>query len=81
MPPVWQRHPRYALVLGVIILATFYLIGPYQGPSSFSPRFITDNDLPGRLARSDRIYKKTLQDRQGLIQKFGPRPSDVATYV
>lgn len=81
MPGVWQRHPRYSLFVFIVLVATFYLLNPYQAEPSFKPTFsLNDNDLPGRLARSDRIYDKLLQDRQGLIKKFGPSPADVALF-
>jgi regulator of sigma D len=38
-------------------------------------------DLESRVRQSNEIYDKTLEDRKGLIQKFGPTPSDIALYV
>lgn len=39
---------------------------------------MTDNDLPNRMDRANRIYDKMLKDRKGLIEKFGPHPKDIA---
>ncbi|EEB94850.1 hypothetical protein MPER_06273 [Moniliophthora perniciosa FA553] len=36
--------------------------------------------LPGRLAMADRIYDKLLEDRKGLIKKFGPNPDDLGMF-
>lgn len=80
MPGVWQRHPRYSVFIFLILLVTFYLLSPYKEQTlHFSSRLLADRGLVGRLARSNRIYEKTLKDRQSLIEKFGPTPSDVAT--
>lgn len=82
MPGVWQRHPRYSiLVLGVLV-TTLYLLVPVQHETIAPPLFtMTDNDLPNRMERAHRIYDKVLEDRKGLIQKFGPTPKDIAVSV
>ena len=75
-----RLHPRYALSVLLILAATFYFLNPYEthlfltAPPSAS---YNDHDLPARMERAERIYGKVLHDRQGLIRKFGPTPSDV----
>jgi hypothetical protein len=80
MPIVWQRHPRYAVFVFVVILTTFYLLNPYYQPPPLSdgPLIpISDLTLSSRLARSENGYQKMLEQRKGLIQRFGPLPKDV----
>ncbi|KAJ7179936.1 methyltransferase domain-containing protein [Mycena crocata] len=82
MATFWQRNPRYVVLILMAIAATLYLIGPFQEPAP-NPRlrgFTPDQDLPQRVARSDRIYNKLLLDRKELIKKFGPTPNDVALF-
>lgn len=91
MPPsVWSRHPRYIVLVGLIVCATFYLLTtdvssfpppPYTSSSNVYEVTLKDQGLPGRVARADKIYNKFLGDRQGLIQKFGPSPEDIMMYV
>jgi len=82
MPSVFQRHPRYALFTGFLLLATFLLLASQHTPPP--PRFYaespSDSGLEGRLMVADRIYQKTLRDRQGLIKKFGPTPDKVMMF-
>ncbi|KAF4568481.1 putative methyltransferase-like protein 24 [Pleurotus pulmonarius] len=83
MPGVWQRHPRYTLFVFLVICGTFYMLSPYNLdlPQQYSPvrtsTIYTDNGLPKRVERSDRIYSKVLRDRQAMIKKFGPTADDV----
>ncbi|KAJ8522215.1 hypothetical protein ONZ45_g1141 [Pleurotus djamor] len=83
MPGVWQRHPRYSLFVFIVICGTLFLLSPYNslpqvtGPQQQIVTVPTDNDLPARIARSDRIYAKVLRDRKQLIKKFGPSPDQV----
>ena len=83
---VWQRHPRYALSVLVILVTTFYFLNPYETsqPLLAPPPSVAshnEHDLPTRMERAETIYNKVLRDRQGLIRKFGPTPSDVAMCV
>ncbi|KAF8957203.1 hypothetical protein BDZ97DRAFT_1847750 [Flammula alnicola] len=62
MVGVWQRHPRYTVLVAVALITTFYLLVP---------------SLASRIERSKVIYDKLLKDRQGLIKKFGPTPKTI----
>ncbi|THH01271.1 hypothetical protein EW145_g6945 [Phellinidium pouzarii] len=82
MPSVFQRHPRYALFSGFIILATFLLLAAQHAPPLEPPSYIdayvpNPNALESRLAQAEHTYQKMLVDRQGLIQKFGPTSDKV----
>jgi hypothetical protein len=79
MPGVWQRHPRYSLLILAVLATTLYLLVPFQ-QETLTSSFVTmtDNDLPNRMERANQIYNKVLEDRKGLIQKFGPTPKDIA---
>lgn len=82
MPGVWQRHPRYSLLVGVVLVTTLYLLVPIQHDSLAPPLFtMNDNDLPHRMERANSIYDKVLGARKGLIKKFGPTPKDVSLCV
>ena len=79
----WQRHPRYTLSVFLILATTFYFLNQYETSQPLlasTPSFTghNDHDLPSRMERAERIYNKVLHDRQGLIRKFGPTPSEVA---
>jgi len=75
MAGLWQRHPRYMLLIAVTLVTTFYLLVTANMP----PRafYIQDTTLQSRLARSKTIYSKVPRDRKDLIKKFGPQPEDV----
>jgi len=77
MPSIWQRHPRYVLLVFFVLLCTLYLFYPLQ-QSAFKPIYIfEENTLSNRLARADRIYEKALSSRDGMVKKFGPTPKDI----
>ncbi|KAJ7366777.1 methyltransferase domain-containing protein [Mycena albidolilacea] len=85
--PAWSRNPRYIVLILVAVVTTLYLLGPFGEPDARPPpppprvaSSIQDDDLPNRLARSDKIYEKLLLDRKELIKKFGPTPNDVALF-
>jgi len=90
MAPVFKRHPRYALLLSLLlagVLYTLYSSGSFNYKSStlnLTPLRLEvkeyDTTLPSRVARADAIYDKALKDRHGLIKKFGPTPKDVALF-
>jgi len=42
---------------------------------------ISQETLRGALARSNMFYNKMLKQRKALIQKVGPTPKDIETYV
>lgn len=78
MPGLWTRHPRYSLLVLVVLATTIYLLNTYQEtPTVKASRYIHDAGLSARLRRADAIYEKTLQDRRALIKLFGPSPSDI----
>ncbi|KIJ13012.1 hypothetical protein PAXINDRAFT_170900 [Paxillus involutus ATCC 200175] len=82
MPSTWQRHPRYFIVVALIILATIYLANPYQHsvrPDSFAA-YIRDNELPARLERAEGVYSKVIADRKEMIRKHGPTPRDILMF-
>ncbi|RXW16857.1 hypothetical protein EST38_g8995 [Candolleomyces aberdarensis] len=80
---VWQRHPRYSVLVLVAILTTVYLLVPYQPaeiPANFKSIVTGGADLEGRIKQSHEIYDRLLDARKGLIKKFGPNPSDIALF-
>lgn len=78
----WIRHPRYSLLILVTLMTTFYLlfIARDRQITSFHAQ-LQDNSLENRVQRSHTIYNKMLDQRQGLVKKFGPNPKDIALYV
>lgn len=81
MPAVWQRHPRYFLLVALVLTATFLLLNPYQPPSTDSyAAYIRDSTLPARIERAERVYQKVIADRKDLIQKFGPTSRDIVMF-
>lgn len=79
MPSILQRHPRYSLLSGFLLLATFLLLASQHAPP---PPALTINaggqeSLDERLDRAESIYQRVLRDRQGLIERFGPTPDKV----
>ena len=78
MASLWQRHPRYMMLLVLSLITTFYLLVPTGPPRAFHLR---DNSLQSRLEHSKAIYSKVLKDRKGLIKKFGPQPEDIELLV
>jgi hypothetical protein len=82
MPGIWNRHPRYSLLVFVVLAATLYFLVPAHNDHVFATHFpLNDNNLPARMARANRIYDKVLEDRQKLIKTFGPTPKDIAMSV
>jgi len=85
------RHPRYAtaliilLFISILIFANFepspqYLPRPY--PLSFPkhgerlpPGYVED-----QIKTSEAYYQESLKERQKLITKWGPSPSQVAAF-
>jgi len=83
MPAVWQRHPRYFVLVALVLTATFFLLNPYQSPSSADSyiAYIRDSTLPARIERAEKVYQKVIADRKDLIQKYGPSSRDIAMCV
>ena len=76
MAAAWLRHPRYSLLILVTLISTFYLLFvPRQQTQFFH---LQDSSLDARIQRSHTIYDKLLAQRQGLLNKFGPNPKDIA---
>jgi len=78
MAGLWQRHPRYTMLVIVALITTFYLLVPAGPPRPFHLR---DNSLQSRLEHSKAIYSKVLKDRTGLIKKFGPSAKEIEMLV
>ncbi|TCD62167.1 hypothetical protein EIP91_007273 [Steccherinum ochraceum] len=73
---IFQRHPRYALLVFVILAGTVWLL--FSDGGHVSQAGVRDLSLSARLDRAEKIYQKTLKGRQGLIKKFGPTPNQIA---
>ncbi|EIW75021.1 hypothetical protein CONPUDRAFT_132617 [Coniophora puteana RWD-64-598 SS2] len=86
MSHVWQRHPRYALLVAFVLLGTFLFLNPFSdssdlssNPSAFAA-YIRDTSLPAKLARAEQVYTKTLKSRQELIHRHGPTAHDILMF-
>lgn len=79
MPSILQRHPRYSLLSGFLLLATFLLLASQHAPPppAFTINAGGQESLDERLDRAESIYQRVLRDRQGLIERFGPTPDKV----
>lgn len=78
---VYRQHPRYSILLGLILLGTLWTLLPdTQEPPSIEIFHVADN-VRGRVERANRIYDRFLEDRAGLIKKFGPEPKDIMMYA
>ncbi|EGN91733.1 hypothetical protein SERLA73DRAFT_192086 [Serpula lacrymans var. lacrymans S7.3] len=84
MPAIWQRHPRYFLIIVIIVSATFFLLSPYQSSLQTDPALyaatIRDDSLPARVERAERVYTRMTDDRRELIKKHGPTPADILMF-
>lgn len=82
MPVVWQRHPRYFLLVALVLTTTFFLLSPYESPLSTDSyaAYIRDNTLPARLERSERVYQKVIAGRKDLIQRYGTNSRDIVMF-
>lgn len=78
---VFIRHPRYAIVLAFLLASSLYLILPLSGPpGGFTPLRFANNDftdLSYRMAQAEVIYERTIQERAGLIERYGPKASEI----
>jgi len=81
---VFIRHPRYAIVLAFLLASSLYLILPLSGsPGSFTPLRFANNDftdLSYRMAQAEVIYERTIQERAGLIERYGPKASEIEMF-
>lgn len=74
------RHPRYVLTLFLILIPSIYLLLPiHRQPGFVSLRFPPNDfsDVSYRMAQAEVIYQKTISERDELIQRYGPHPSDI----
>ncbi|KDQ49958.1 hypothetical protein JAAARDRAFT_42446 [Jaapia argillacea MUCL 33604] len=84
---VLSRHPRYALLIFLVLMGTLYMLASdkipeYEGygvneskkPLGYDP------DLGVRVQRAERVYQKMLKNREALVDKFGPNPNDVVNF-
>ncbi|KAF9816976.1 hypothetical protein IEO21_03741 [Rhodonia placenta] len=79
-----QRHPRYAVLLAVLLLGTFFLLSP-DDPlfvTTHRPRAapLADRTLPARVAHAEAAYQRTIARRHDMIKKFGPSPNQVVMF-
>ncbi|KAJ8079363.1 hypothetical protein PM082_021867 [Marasmius tenuissimus] len=72
-------QPKFAVLTFVVLAAFFYLFSPFDSKPA-GVRIPYDPTLRSRLAQSDAIYDRVLEDRKGLIKKFGPTPADIAMF-
>ncbi|CCM04155.1 uncharacterized protein FIBRA_06317 [Fibroporia radiculosa] len=81
---ICQRHPRYVVLLAVLVFGTFVFISPNDTFSSHLGSYqinrLVDLDLPDRVAHAETMYERTLDRRQDMIKKFGPNPSQVVMF-
>ncbi|TFK60244.1 hypothetical protein BDN72DRAFT_965783 [Pluteus cervinus] len=83
MAGLFQRHPRYAVLLAFLLVSTFYILSPYNtrpvGLGSLSIN-MNSTELQSRLIRAEHIYDRTKQQRNQLIKKFGPTPDKITNF-
>ena len=78
-----QRHPRYVVLLAVLLVGSFlYLSAPYPTfeYTAQTVGFPGDPSLASRVQRAEKAYMKVLEKRKALIKKHGPSPSQVVLY-
>lgn len=81
---VISRHPRYSLLLVVVLIAASFLLFP-SAPVSFNS--ISDVDyfrnrnngrpLKAVLRDEEQRYQKVLADREAMVRKWGPTADKV----
>jgi hypothetical protein len=79
------RHPRFILVVGFLILCTFLLLASSDSIPSRKDSTVrinaVDHGLKERLAYSEEVYQSVLEQRKGLIQKYGPTVDKIDMFV
>jgi hypothetical protein len=75
MRSLWRRHPRFTSFLSLIFLATLTLI--FWPPFGFEDEPPEMGPLATRLQQSEEVYQETLERRQKLIRKYGPKPEEI----
>ena len=80
-----QRNPRYVLLVLVVCAITFFFVTNSNFGHTYAPIDVSglpsDPSLANRIARSEKMYQRTLEKREGLLKKHGPTPSQVVMYV
>ncbi|CAL1705890.1 unnamed protein product [Somion occarium] len=84
---VISRHPRYSLLLVVVLIAASFLLFP-SAPVSFNS--ISDVDyfrnrnngrpLKAVLRDEEQRYQKVLADREAMVRKWGPTADKVTAF-
>lgn len=81
MAPMLQRNPRYVFLVLVICVGGFLFFTNSNFSHPEVPVDISglpsDPSLSARIARSEKMYQKTLEKREELLKKHGPTPSQV----
>ncbi|EKM48925.1 uncharacterized protein PHACADRAFT_265979 [Phanerochaete carnosa HHB-10118-sp] len=78
-----QRHPKYVVLFLVLAVGSFlYLSAPYPTHDYTANviGFPGDPSLPARVERAEKSYKKVVAQRQDMIKKHGPSPSQVMMF-
>ena len=80
---VFSRHPRYALLLATILLASVFVLFPSSSPSMPRPgEYLRPaKSLRAVLQEEDLRYDLALDAREDLVRKWGPTAQDVVSYV
>ena len=73
---VVTRHPRYAMLLGCILLGAFFLLSGSSVPAD-SLQF--GKSLRRVLQEEDVRYEEALRGREWLIRKYGPTEDQVVS--
>ncbi|GJE96159.1 methyltransferase domain-containing protein [Phanerochaete sordida] len=78
-----QRHPKYVVLLVVLVVGSFlYLSAPYptHDYTASLVGFPGDTNLPARVERAEKSYRRVVEKRQELIKKHGPSSSQVVMF-
>jgi len=87
----FHRHPRFTLLLSVLLVVSLLLLTlspfpslqpPSEPPTSTQPlnSSTAPHGLASRVRRAERAYRKMLLGRDALISKVGPTPHNVALF-
>lgn len=79
------RHPRYFALLAVLLFLVviqllFKPTDTLKNSRLFTSTAVTSS-LKDVLDNEEARYRLALQDREGLVQRWGPTVQDVASYV
>ncbi|KAI0070217.1 hypothetical protein K474DRAFT_1713526 [Panus rudis PR-1116 ss-1] len=84
MPVLSQRNSRYVLLVVVLCALAFLFLTHQSLDHPEAPLDVSglpsDPDLSARIARSERMYQRTLEKRKELIEKHGPTPDKVVMF-